>query len=287
MSLKNYGETEIQEDLNKLLLKVQKELKKKMFPRKHIKLLWNEAKIGLGQLDESLLATYETIPNKKHKHKFSHKITISSWVYNEYKNGLWGLGIQKRYCKKRIENAIAHELIHAYVYEEYESCSNDYGFHRDGSPIFLSILAFLNIPSGHAAMRAFRHTEIYKKVKECSSFKSLEIYLMHLTCEYEKKFRELGTIILKEDNKVYINEFEFSCGKITGLKGESTTTTMIQEYIGKTNSFTIGANADIDNLKKLVLSKTSRNIFNKKYVMLKCTTLEDIKNKYKLQSMNI
>ncbi|MBN3410995.1 hypothetical protein CJF15_18240 [Clostridium botulinum] len=287
MSSKNYEEIEIKRDLNKLLLKVQKELKKKMFPRKHTKLLWKDVSIELKKLDDTILGIYETIKDKEHSSKIHHKININSWVYDEFKNGLHGLGIQKRYCKRRLKNTIAHELIHAYVYEQYEWFADEYGFHRDGSPIFLSILAFLDIPSGHVAMKAFKHTDIYKKVKGYSSFESLEIYLIHLACEYEKKFRELQTIMLKKDNKMYSNQFEFSCGKITGVKGEITSTAIIKGYVAKGNSFIIGANANINNLKKLVLSKIKRNIFEKKSIMLHCESVEDIKNKYKLQSMDI
>ncbi|KAJ48912.1 hypothetical protein BD780_003790 [Clostridium tetanomorphum] len=287
MSLKNYGEAEIQEDLNKLLLKVQKELKKKMFPRKHIKLLWRDVNIGLKKLDETILGTYETIKDKDNELKIHHKININNWVYDEYKNGLYGIGIEKRYCKRRLKNTIAHELIHAYVYEKYEWLGDEYGFHRDGSPVFLSILVFLNIPSGHAAMKAFKHTDIYKKVKEYVSFKSLEIYLIHLTCEYEKKFRDLETIILQDENKVYINNFTFSAGGTTGLKGEVTNTAIIKGCMSKANIFTVGANTDINKLNDLVLSKVNRNVFETKHVMMYCETIGDKKNKYRLQSMNI
>ncbi|EPY2273777.1 hypothetical protein ACXAUS_002651 [Clostridium sporogenes] len=287
MSLKNYEEIEIQKELNKLLLKVQKELKKKMFPRKHTKLLWKDVSIELKKLDNTILGTYETIKDKEHSSKIHHKININSWVYDEYKNGLHGLEIQKRYCKRRLKNTIAHELIHAYVYEKYEWFGDEYGFHNDGSPIFLSILAFLNIPSGHVTMKAFKHTDIYKKVKGYSSFESLEIYLIHLVCEYEEKFRKLQTIILKKDNKIYSNQFLFSGGEITGVRGEVTSTSICEGYVCKSNLFIMGGNTNINNLKKLVLSKTKRNIFEKKYIMLNCESVENKKNKYRLQSMNI
>lgn len=308
MSLKDYGKIEIQKDLDNLLLKVQKELKKKMFPRKHTKLLWRDVKIELGELGENTMGSYEidneqrenprgldanimggceTIEDKEHKHKFSHKIIINNLVYDEYKNGLMGLGVYKRYCKKRIKDTIAHELIHAYVYEKYEWCGYDYGFHKDGSPIFLSILTFLGLPSGHDTMRSFKHTELYKKVKEFSNFEVLEVYLIHLSIEYEKTFGALENIILGKDKKVYSNNFEFSNGKITGVKGKSTLTLIAQGYIGKVSSFIIGPNTDVNNLKELVFSKIDRNVFERKYVMPHCESIEDKKNKYKLQSMNI
>jgi hypothetical protein len=284
MSLINYGDAEIQQDLDKLLIQVQKELKKKMFFRRHIKLLWNDVSIELGELDINVLGEYETIENKAHKHKFTHKIIISTVSYNEYKNGLYGLGIAKRYTRKRIKNTIAHELIHAYVYEKYEWCGDEYKFHCDGSPIFLSILVFLNISSGHKSMRGFEHSETYKKVKSYDSFEMLEAYLIHTACEYEKVFRELEELF--EGGNVYGNIFRFSAGDISGVKGIVTNTFMINGFIGKTNMFTVGANTDINKLKDLVLAKINGNIFDKKLLIMDCKNVEDKRNKLKLQSMN-
>jgi hypothetical protein len=285
MNLKNYGKTEVQKDLDKLLLQVQKELKKKMFPRRHKKLLCNNVIIELGEWDDNLLGCYETIENKQYKYKFQHKITINDYVYDEYKNGLLGLGVEKKYTKRKLKNTIAHELIHAYVYENYEFCSNDYRFHNDGSPIFLSILTFLNIPSGHKTMRSFKHTEVYKKVKSYSNYEALEIYLIHLTCKYEETFRQLEQVI--DNDKVYANNFEFSSGNVTGVKGITTSTIVYQNILAKANNFVLGSNVNMDNLKELVLSKINRNVFDNKYTMLSCQNIEDKRNKLKLQSMNI
>lgn len=281
---KDYDEREIQEDLNKLLLKVQRELKKKMFYRKHRKLLHNAVEICLGSSEGSYAGSYETLENKKYKHRFKHKIIINPFLYYEYKNGSFGLGTRKRYCKERLMGIIAHELIHAYVYENYEWCGK-YGFHRDGSPIFLSILTFLNISSGHKSMLAFKHSLTYKKVKCFNNFKELEIYLIHLQCEYEKVFRELEEII--DNRKIYVNSFQFSSGNIAGLKGVSTETFIYQGILSKCSMFILGANTDVSRLRYLTLSKIDRNIFKNKHVMLRCKNIEDKKNKLALQSMNV
>mgnify|MGYP000894752614 CR=1 FL=1 len=275
----------MQQNIDKLLVQVQKELKKKMFPRKHRKLLCNEVIIETGDLDDRVQGTYETIENTEYKYKFIHKITISKKVYYEYENGLSGMGFCKTFTKQRIKEVIAHELIHAYVYEKYEFCACDYKYHCDGSPIFLSMLAFLNISSGHKAMDGFKHTETYKKVKEYDSFEKLEIFLIHLMCEYEKELRQLSELV--EETNVYLNSFQFSNGDITGVKGYSTITMINQGKIGKANIFIIGANADIGNMKTLVLSKIHKNVFKNKYVMQGSSSIEEKRGRLKLQTMNI
>lgn len=276
----------IQNELDKLLLQVEKKLKKKMFPRKHKKLLNKNVEIVIEKLerknkDRDLLGVYQTIKDKNKEYKFAHKIIINDFVYKDYKNG----APLKRYYKRRLKNTIAHELIHAYTYENFEFCSGDYGFNSDGSPIFLSILTYLNIDSGHKSMRAFRYTELFKKVKSCSSFEKLECYLIHLTCKYEETFGQLEQMY--EGNNVYVNSFIFSSGGITGLKGTNTNTILIKNCIGKINMFTIGANSNIDKLKDLVLSKIKRNVFDEKNIMPECKNIEDKKNRLKLQSLDI
>lgn len=291
MNLKDYGEIEVQQDLGKLLIQVQKELKKKMFPRKHRNLLRNDVEIYLGDLGEknyykNILGTYETIESEEHKHKFKHKIIINQWVFDEYKNGLYDWGKYKRDTKRTLKNTIAHELIHAYAYEHYEWFSDDsYGFHSDGSPIFLSMLVFLNIPSGHKSMEGFRHTELYKKIKSYDDFEMVEIYLINLYNEYEKMFSQLEEMV--DGNKIYGNCFKFSSGDITGLRGFATNTIILNDCMGKANTFMIGANTDLNRLKDLVLSKINRNVFDNKHVMLECKNIEDKRNKLKLQSMDI
>lgn len=279
-------DSNVKNELNKLLIQVERELKKKMFPRKHKKLLSKSVEIVIEKLerrnkDRDLLGTYQTIKDKNKEYKFSHKIIINDFVYKDYKNGV----SLKRYYRKRLKNTIAHELIHAYTYENFEFCSGDYGFHSDGSPIFLSMLTYLNIDSGHKSMIAFHHTELYKKVKSCSSYEELERYLYRLTCKYEGTFIQLEQMY--EGNNVYVNSFIFSSGDITGLKGTSTDTLLFKNCIGKANIFTIGANSNIDKLKDSVLSKIRRNIFDEKYIMPECKNIEDKKNKLKLQSLDI
>lgn len=283
MILKDYGEIEIQKDLDSLLSKVQKELKKKMFPRKHIKLLWNDTEICLENLGEksyvkNCLGEYEAIEDEEHKYKFKHKIILNEWVYNEYKNGIWGIGTCKRYCKQRIKNVIAHELIHAYVNEKYSF--ND-GAHRDGSPIFLGIISYLKTPSGHPSMRAFMRTGLYKQIMQCENFDKVENLLLATYFRYDKKFRELNFIKDKENKIIYENNFEFAHGDIGGIYGISTITAYVEGLIYKLNTFQVGVMADIETFNDQINRKVKANNFKYKYVT------NDKKHALKVQSMNI
>lgn len=274
------------EDINKLLNIVMKNLKKKMFPYKHRKLLDRKVTIIVKNIDKNLLGTYQTLFEENKLYKFTHEIVINEFVYDEFKRGYrpdkLGEGKYKMYCRKRIKNVIAHELIHAYVYENYELYCNEYhNFHGDSSPIFLSILTFLNIPSGHPAMKSFRHAEIYKEIIKYNNFKALELYLIRLFNKYENTFEQLKEILIGE-NEVTLNSFTFSNGNSAGLKGVSTYTAINENCIGKCNYFEIGANAEVTGLKESVIKKINGNVFKEKTI-----NKEDIRMMLKMQSMNI
>lgn len=65
-----------QEILDKLLKQVYKELKKKMFPRKHFKLLYSDVDIAKRDFEGSTIGCYET--EKTGENKYKHHIFISS-----------------------------------------------------------------------------------------------------------------------------------------------------------------------------------------------------------------
>lgn len=271
---------EIQELLNRLLNQVKKDLKKRMFPRKHRQLLYQEVNIRKGKLEYPLLGTYKEHDTGEEN---IHIITIANWAIVRYINAPSGW---KMYFKKSLKSAIAHELIHAFVNERYEFSSN-YGFHKDGSPIFLSILAFLNIPSGHKAMISFKHTKMYNTIKNVGTFDELEDFLILKKIEYKNKFHEIFEIADIENKRVYTNEFMFSNGEVTGINGYLTTVGLKNEYLLKANLFEIGPMVDLNNLKELVLSKIERNAFKKKRISTFDNGLNQKQNKYKLQSMNV
>ena len=80
--------------------------------------------------------------------KWHHEITIGNSVYEKFKDRIefWGEYHGKRFSNYEIDEVLMHELIHGFVFEEFdwgefEGISN---INADYSPIFLSCLAFNN-----------------------------------------------------------------------------------------------------------------------------------------------
>ncbi|OAA91321.1 hypothetical protein [Clostridium coskatii] len=268
--------------LDKLLKQVYKTLKKKMFPRKHIKLLHGDVDIAIKEMDSIVMGCYENEPVGNYRYK--HHIFINLEIIKDYTESNWG----KRYFKQRIKDTIAHELIHAYVFEEYEGFCDIENTYLDGSPIFLSILAYLNLPSGYKSWKSFIRTDLYKKIKQCNTFEKVEHMLFRTVLAYEKKFRELERIVDNNKKILVANFFEFANGYTTGVKGYSTVTFNDNGFLCKSNSFQIGAYTDISKLNALIKKKIVNNSFEYKFCgKFECNTTEDKRSKLHLQSMNI
>lgn len=268
--------------LDKLLKQVYKALKKKMFPRKHIKLLRSNVDIAVKEMDSIVMGRYENEPIGNYRYK--HHIFINPEIIRDYTEVNW----EKRYFKQRIKDTIAHELIHAYVLEEYEGLCDIKNTYFDGSPIFLSILAYLNLPSGHKSWKSFIRTDLYKKIKHCDTFKEVEDILFRTILKYEKKTRELEQIVYNDKKIICSNFFEFANGCTTGVKGYSTIAFNLNGFLCKANEFHIGVYTDISKLNDLIKKKIVNNSFEYKfYGKNECNTTEDKRSKLHLQSMNI
>lgn len=125
--------------LDKLLIQSIKELKKEMFPRKHIKLLYNDIDIAPQELNKETRGIFQFDEIKRFRYK--HHIFVSYLALNKY---LY-YDFCKRSFKQELKDIVKHEILHAYVLEEYEYCTSLEGTYFDSSPIFLSILAYTGI----------------------------------------------------------------------------------------------------------------------------------------------
>jgi hypothetical protein len=269
-----------QELLNKLLKQVYKDLKKRMFPRKHIKLLEFDFDIAVIDLHYNILGRYES--EKIGKYKCKHHIFINSDLLIDYTISR----DFKKYYKQKIKNTIAHELIHAYTYERHEGLCDIEGVHMDASPIFLGILAYLKLPSGHKSWQAFIRTELYKKIKMCNTYDEAETLLIVTILEHERAVRELEYIT--EGNNIYHNKYVFGYGDVTGIKGDSTVTFNNDGRLCKACSFVMGPCVDLTKLKDLTLKKIKSNSFEHKFHgKFVCQSIADKRDKLHLQSMNI
>ena len=288
-----------QDLVNELFSEAMQELRKQMFGRKHTKVLYRNIRIVPASLPVQTLGRYRILKTKN-KYKFFHKIQISNRVLTDY---LWMIDHltikESRYMKKwrksrtkeikkSIKDTIKHELIHAFVKEKF---IGNYSYYLDASPIFLSILNYLNIPSGHKAENQYKHSSIKRYLMDVKSFDDLLDELIMFKIEYDDKFRSLEITNTYNDMQCF-NYFDFNQGDNAGLIA---CTTIIgadeNKKLFKYNFFEIGCNITPYMIKKLVKRKIMNNNFKeKKYneIAIEPQTPKDLKiNRLKLQSMNI
>ena len=106
-----------------------------------------------------------------------HKIYILDKQLDDYKNNYFAKTYWTKFLKNDVIHTIRHEILHAYVKERFRYiCKIDH-CEADASIIFLMHLQFFKVTSGHDCAYSYRHSEIYKKVKECKDYEEfLTIY---------------------------------------------------------------------------------------------------------------
>lgn len=281
--------------LEKLMDKEIERLRKLCFKYKRRDFLNNKVEIIEGSLDKGVAGVYETI-NTKNKYRYTHRITISSNIidsYVNYKYDRYDFG--KRWYKQRLIEVIRHELVHAFVKDEFEIWADEItDVHSDASPFFLSILYFVGGTSNHHCGIYFWKTKMYEDIKNIKSFTELNLYLSKLLMKYEKEARKLKIVIVKEDNgkviKHYTNSFKFASGKL-GFNGmirlEDVIVVKNMKNYAIGNLFEIGAMVMPENLKALVDKKNINESFDKKeytkHIVLNATTMMNIKTGEKSQ----
>ncbi|CAM2830431.1 hypothetical protein HAHI6034_05100 [Hathewaya histolytica] len=252
--------------LQELLNKELEELRVKCFPWKRRDFLLNKVAIEEDyKLDDETSGQYQTIENDK---GMTHKITLNPILLTSILNYKW-IGqycLNKRYYKRRLQQTIRHELVHAFVREEWEKLTDIEGVYRDASPIFLATLKFLKGVSHHDACEDFtRKSELYLKVLDMSfenkKYEEFRLEMLKLILEYEKEIRDINV-----ENK-NSTKFEFSY-RNSGLLGTWNTTTRITGREGKmdinTYNFQIGSRILPGDLKRLTHRKINNGNFELK-----------------------
>jgi hypothetical protein len=124
---------------------------------------------------------------------------------------------------------------------------------------------------------------------ECKDFQEVEnTILFRIIFNYQKSFEELEEVIDKERKVLFVNQFQFGDGSITGIKGMATNTFMHDGYLCKANIFHIGPYVNVQKIRELIAKKIYSNNF--KYKSCGKNNLisrKDKKEKLHLQSMNI
>lgn len=187
---------EITNLLESLLKKELEYLRKRFRPYKRRPFLNNNIIIDIRDGDKNVLGSYENTKKDKRDYKYTHIIYITNTSIKDY----------KRYCKlkmkrcavNRLRDTIRHELIHAFVFEEFEEWETIENCHGDYSPIFLGCLYWANGYSGHPYTNAFYKTGLFNKIKDCKKYDILHIHLLEYIYSLERIVSKINKEILPE-----------------------------------------------------------------------------------------
>ncbi|MFT8351156.1 hypothetical protein [Clostridium saccharoperbutylacetonicum] len=199
--------------LNKLLKSELEFLRKRFKPYKRRSFLHREVCIfiDLKTSNDRTLGYYVNTKDFSRQRKYIHKIFITKLSLDDFristKLHYKSFGITK------LRDTIRHELIHAFVFEEFE----EHGFidnsHCDYSPIFLGCLAWCNGHSGHAYANNFYSSYLYKGILECKKYDDVYDKLVCYILKLEKAAREINEKINRNVDDCKILKIEFNqCG---------------------------------------------------------------------------
>lgn len=185
-----YNNEEFKLLLNKLLNSELEQLRRKFLPYKRKPFLRNKVEILIGKYEKGVMGYYENTRKDDRQLRFEHKIYITSNQISTYKNYVeWGM---KRIAIKDLKEIIRHELIHAFVYEEFEMWEFIKGMERDYSPIYLSCLYWSNGVTHHKYANKFLETDLWKDIKVCKKYDDVYIKLMKYIISLEKCISDIN-----------------------------------------------------------------------------------------------
>lgn len=173
-----------QEILDKALEKELKYLKKKIYYRQRRSLLYDDIRI-----EEVDFKNNETAGLYEYDEKnFTHVIKISSEELDkEIARGRKRVDIYTRILGLTLSDIIRHELVHGFVNEKYQHVIPKVGhINADASPIFLSVLTFVDGKTNHDCKWAYKETDLYKEVREMTDYSDLHAKLIKLLMKYKK-----------------------------------------------------------------------------------------------------
>lgn len=173
--------------LDKLLQKELEELRKKFRPYKRKPFLRNKVIIDLDLKFKSknTLGYYENTRVDKKLWKYEHKIFLTKLSRNYYEMYCNEFNDKKKGIK-HLRETIRHELIHAFVYEEFDEWEMIEGCNRDYSPIFLACLHWSGLNSPYTYTNKFKESELYKNIEKCKNYDMVYMYLVNYICDLER-----------------------------------------------------------------------------------------------------
>lgn len=206
--------------LEELLEKELEYLRKRFKPYKRSKFLRNIVKIDIkGPEKENVVGFYENTKIKENQFTYIHNVFISESSMNYY-HKMCKYKI-KRPAIRKLRDIIRHELIHAFVFEEYEDWEKIKNCHGDYSPIFLSCLYWANAYSGHPYTNNFFNTDLFEKIKKCNNYDEIQTILMLYIFKIEEVVDEINKELHpRKELEVTFNLYGSGINKNTYLKQE-------------------------------------------------------------------
>lgn len=192
---------EVKSLLKKLLDKEIEELRIRFFPYKRRPFLRNDVNIDTSEKSTNVLGTYENTKNEDNEYKYIHKITISSYAVDYYKKLS---KLSKRDGIKYLRDILKHELIHAFVTEEFSDWRSIKNCEGDYSPIFLSCLLFARGNSGHPYTNTFLNTELGSIIAKCMDYGTVYLHLINYIGNLENTVRNINKNIQSEHKELNV-----------------------------------------------------------------------------------
>ena len=185
--------------LNQLLDKELELLRKRFRPYMRRSFLRNKVTIKVSRSnDDNCAGYYENTKENERQMKYTHKIFITENYMESYK--CWLNWHMKRFGIFNLRQVIKHELIHAFVFEEWEEWGDIKNMHGDYSPIFLGCLYWCGGTSGHQYTYEFKRTDLGEKIQCCRKYDDLFLVLQKYIIDLERSVRYINKNIgpLKE-----------------------------------------------------------------------------------------
>ena len=183
-NIKKLIEKQMNEIIKELTLKFLTETKK-MF-------LNHKVRIDIKDISEKeTIAFYEnTFSEEK---EYTHIINITPMFITLC--ACWIDMKNKKHALTQINETLKHELMHAFVFEEFETLDIITNMHSDYSPIFLSCLYWGGGSSSHSHVDRFIFSDLAQRAMNCKNYSELKDLLLEYIFEYERSLQIINNKI--------------------------------------------------------------------------------------------
>lgn len=204
--------------LDKLLKKELEELRKRFRPYKRKPFLRNKVTIDLDLKckEKNTLGYYKNTRENKRQWKYEHKIFLTKLSRKRYETYCNVIN-DKKWGVEYLREIIRHELIHAFVYEEFDEWEMIEGCNRDYSPIFLACLHWSGLDSPYPYTNKFKESDLYKNIEKCKNYDMVYMYLVHYIGDLERSVRKINEKLNTDSNnykKLNISFNHYEAGMI-------------------------------------------------------------------------